>query len=85
MSVMAAHKSFITAASPINIPMMPDLLIENTGKPLKTLVEDKSFRKGSKRKGLHHYSPDCKGTIPLPDFSESSGITDVCSHHVLLH
>ena len=33
------HKSFITAASPINIPMMPDLLIENTGKPLKTLVE----------------------------------------------
>ena len=45
----------------------------------------KSFRKGSKRKGQHHYSSDCKGTIPLPDFSESSGITDVCSHHVLIH
>ena len=38
--LMKAHKSFITAASPINIPMMPDLLIENTGKPLKTLVEE---------------------------------------------
>jgi len=36
---MAARKSFINAASPINIPMMPDLLIENIGKPLKTLVE----------------------------------------------
>ena len=41
--------------------------------------------KEAREKGQHHYSSDCKGTIPLPDFSESSGITDVCSHHVLLH
>ena len=45
----------------------------------------KDFKKEARKKRQDHYSPDCKGTIPLPDLSESSRITDVCSHHVLLH
>ena len=84
---MAARKSFINAASPYKYTYdarFADRKYRETLKDSRRGI-NLSEKEAREKDSIITPSELPKGQSPLPDFSESSGITDVCSHHVLIH